>query len=163
MAWARERGIIVASDECYAEFTYGADGTPVAPVTALSAGTDGVLAVHSLSKRSNMAGVRAGFVAGDGVLVGYLGEVRKHAGMMVPSAVQAAAAAALGDDAHVGEQQARYARRRAAMLPALEPWGLVHDGGPSTFYLWLRSTDGGRGRLGDRRPAGHRRHAREPG
>jgi succinyldiaminopimelate transaminase len=143
VAWARERGIIVASDECYAEFTYGADGTSVAPVTALSAGTDGVLAVHSLSKRSNMAGVRAGFVAGDGVLVGYLGEVRKHAGMMVPSAVQAAAAVALGDDAHVREQQARYARRRAAMLPALESWGLVHDGGPSTFYLWLRSTDGG--------------------
>ncbi len=71
--WARARGVVVASDECYAEFTYDAQGEPAAPVTALSAGTDGVLAVHSLSKRSNMAGLRAGFVAGDRALVGYLG------------------------------------------------------------------------------------------
>ena len=65
VGWARERGIVVASDECYAEFTYDADGAPAAPVTALDAGADGVLVVHSLSKRSNMAGLRAGFVAGD--------------------------------------------------------------------------------------------------
>ena len=83
------------------------------PVTALTAGLDGVLAVHSLSKRSNMAGLRAGFVAGDRDLVTYLGEVRKHGGLMTPAPVQAAAAAALGDDEHVREQQARYARRRA--------------------------------------------------
>ena len=57
--------MVVASDECYAEFTYDADGVPAAPVTALAAGSDGVLAVHSLSKRSNMAGLRSGFVAGD--------------------------------------------------------------------------------------------------
>jgi succinyldiaminopimelate transaminase len=139
--WARERGIIVASDECYAEFTYDDGGAVAAPVTALASGTDRVLAVHSLSKRSNMAGLRAGFVAGDRDLVGYLGEVRKHAGFMVPAPVQAAAAAALGDDTHVREQQARYARRRARLVPALEAWGLEHDGGPSTFYLWLRSTE----------------------
>jgi len=139
--WARARGIVVASDECYAEFTYDADGRGAAPVTALSAGTDGVLAVHSLSKRSNMAGLRAGFVAGDGDLVGYLGEVRKHGGLMMPAPVQAAAAAALCDDQHVEEQRARYARRRAVALPALESRGLVHDGGSSTFYLWLRDAD----------------------
>ena len=74
---------------------------------------DGVLAVHSLSKRSNMAGLRAGFVAGDRTLIGYLGEVRKHGGLMMPAPVQAAAAAALVDDEHVRIQQARYARRRA--------------------------------------------------
>ena len=82
--WARARGIVVASDECYAEFTYDDMGAPAPPVTALSAGTDGVLAVHSLSKRSNMAGLRAGFVAGDHDLVTYLGEVRKHGGLMIP-------------------------------------------------------------------------------
>jgi len=142
--WARARGIIVASDECYAEFTYHDDGTPAPPVTALAAGSDGVLAVHSLSKRSNLAGLRAGFVAGDGALVAYLGEVRKHGGLMMPTPVQAAAAAALGDDEHVREQQLRYSRRRAAALPALESRGLVHDGGPSTFYLWLRDADGAR-------------------
>ena len=90
-----------------------------------------------------MAGLRVGFVAGDQELVGYLGEVRKHAGMMVAAPVQAAAAAALGDDAHVEEQRTRYARRRARLLPVLEVVGLVHDGGPSTFYLWLRDADRG--------------------
>ena len=111
--WARECGAIVASDECYAE-----------------------------SKRSNMAGLRAGFVAGDAALVSYLGEVRKHAGLMTPAPVQAAATAALADDVHVDDQRARYARRRAQAQGALLDWGLVHDGGPSTFYLWLRSSDG---------------------
>jgi succinyldiaminopimelate transaminase len=143
--WARARGIVVASDECYAEFTYDADGAPTAPVTALASssngGADGVLVVHSLSKRSNMAGLRAGFIAGDRALVTYLGEMRKHGGLMVPSPIQAAAAAALHDDEHVREQQARYARRRAVALPALETRGLVHDGGSSTFYLWLRDAD----------------------
>src|SRR6478609_1299650 len=139
--WARARGVVVASDECYAEFTYDAHGVPAAPVTALAAGSDGVLAVHSLSKRSNMAGLRSGFVAGDRALVGYLGEVRKHGGLMMPAPVQAATVAALGDDEHVAEQRDRYARRRAVVLPALEARGLVHDGGSSTFYLWLRDAD----------------------
>ncbi len=142
--WARARGIIVASDECYAEFTYDETGTPSSPVTALQAGREGVLAVHSLSKRSNMAGLRAGFVAGDGELVGYLGEMRKHGGLMTPAPVQAAAAAALGDDEHVHVQQLRYAARRKVALPALEARGLAHDGGPHTFYLWLRDADGTR-------------------
>jgi aspartate/methionine/tyrosine aminotransferase len=145
VAWARRHGIVVASDECYAEFTFDERGSPAPPVTALAGEHDGVLAIHSLSKRSNMAGFRIGFVAGDRDLVRYLGEVRKHAGMMSASPMQAAAIAALGDDAHVDEQRARYARRRVAALPALERFGLVHDGGPSTFYLWLRSAvgDGG--------------------
>jgi|SRR5581483_6209986 len=140
--WARARGVIVASDECYAEFVAGdpGEGAP-APVTALSAGSDGVLAMHSLSKRSNMAGLRCGFLAGDGELVRYLGEVRKHAGMIVPAPVQAAATAALGDETHVDVQRERYARRRALVLSGLESHGLVHDGGPGLFYLWLRSAE----------------------
>jgi succinyldiaminopimelate transaminase len=141
--WAREWGAIVARDECYAEFTYDESGSPAAPATVLSAGHDRALAVHSLSKRSNMAGLRAGFLAGDAALVSYLGEVRKHAGLMTPAPVQAAATAALGDDVHVDEQRARYARRRKQAQEALRAWGLVHDGGPSTFYLWLRAIDGG--------------------
>lgn len=142
VAWARDRDIVVASDECYAEFTYGDDGSAASPVTALFAGDREVLAVHSLSKRSNLAGLRAGFVAGDPVLVQYLGEVRKHAGFMVPAPVQAAAAAALGDDAHVDEQRARYAARRARLTPVLAEAGFVSAGGPSTFYLWLASDRG---------------------
>jgi aspartate/methionine/tyrosine aminotransferase len=86
--------------------------------------------------------LRAGFVAGGGELVTYLGEIRKHGGLMTPAPVQAAAAAALGDDEHVREQRARYAKRRAVALSVLETRALLHDGGPSTFYLWLRAADG---------------------
>jgi succinyldiaminopimelate transaminase len=140
--WGRDRGAIVASDECYAEFTYDEHGDPTRPVTALAAGSQGVLVVHSLSKRSNLAGLRAGFIAGDQELVGYLAEVRRHAGMIVATPVQAAATAALGDDAHVDVQRERYRRRRAIALEALSAGGFVHDGGPSTFYLWLRDAAG---------------------
>jgi succinyldiaminopimelate transaminase len=135
VAWARTRGIIVASDECYAEFA-------PQPTTILSTGLDGVLAMHSVSKRSNLAGMRVGFYAGDPDLVTYLVETRKHAGLMAPTMVQAAAAAALGDDAHVDVQRARYIERRDLMRDALEPHGLVHDGGDAAFYLWMRTADG---------------------
>jgi succinyldiaminopimelate transaminase len=133
--WARERGVILASDECYAEFGAGAG-------TVLATGNEGVLAVHSVSKRSNLAGMRVGFYAGDADLVEYLVETRKHAGMMAPTPVQAAAAAALDDDAHVDEQRARYAERRALVADAFAREGIVHDGGPALFYLWLRAADG---------------------
>ncbi|HET9772127.1 MAG TPA: succinyldiaminopimelate transaminase [Acidimicrobiia bacterium] len=140
--WGRARGVIVASDECYVEFNWDEAGEPVPGATALSAGTDGVLAVHSLSKRSNMAGFRCGFLAGDGDLVAYLGSVRTHAGMMVPGPIQAAAIAAWNDDAHVEEQRSRYAERRRYARSRLAEAGLVDDGGPSSFYLWARSADG---------------------
>jgi succinyldiaminopimelate transaminase len=134
-AWARARGIVVASDECYTEYA-------PEPATILSSGVDGMLAVHSLSKRSNLAGMRVGFYAGDPELVAYLIESRKHAGLMAPVAMQAAAVAALGDDAHVAEQRARYAERRELAIKALRAVGLVHGGGPCLFYLWLRQEDG---------------------
>lgn len=136
--WARERGIVVASDECYVEFSFQ-DGRPA---TVLGTGSEGVLAVHSLSKRSNMAGLRSGFVAGDTALVRYLGEVRKHMGLMPPGPVQMAAAAAWADDDHVGTQRAIYRERREIFLGALEGTGVVHAGGPGTFYLWLHDESG---------------------
>ncbi len=140
-SWARERGIVVASDECYVELSDVTDGDhPL--TTILAQGADGVLAVHSLSKRSHMPGFRAGFAAGDDALVEYLGLVRKHAGLMVPTPVQAAAVAALEDDAHVEAARSLYTGRRAAAVPVLAEHGLVHGGGPGTFYLWLRSTAG---------------------
>ncbi len=133
--WARGHGIIAASDECYAEYA-------PEPATILSSGLTNVLAVHSLSKRSNLAGMRCGFYAGDPDLVTYLLETRKHAGLMVPTPVQAAAAAALADDEHVAEQRQRYEERRKLVSDGLAAHGLVHDGGPCTFYLWLRATRG---------------------
>jgi succinyldiaminopimelate transaminase len=141
VAWARARGIVVASDECYVEFNWDDAGESAPGATALSAGVDGVLAVHSLSKRSNMAGYRCGFLAGDGDLVAYAGSVRTHAGMMVPGPIQAAATAAWADDAHVEVQRARYAERRRYARSRLAEAGLVDAGGPSSFYLWARSAD----------------------
>ena len=92
--------------------------------------------MHSLSKRSNLAGYRAAFVAGDAALVEELLAVRKHAGMMVPAPVQAAMIAALGDDAHVDEQRQRYARRRAALRTALSGAGFVIEHSEAGLYLW---------------------------
>ena len=136
-AWGRAHGVPVLSDECYVEFTW--DGPPR---TILEHGPDGVLAVHSLSKRSNLAGVRAGCYAGDAELVGYLSELRKHAGFMVPGPVQAAAIVAWDDDAHVDEQRARYLARLEAMRAALSLIGVDAPLPAGSFYLWAPAPDG---------------------
>ena len=140
--WARERGTVLASDECYCDLWYG-DEPPVSVLSPDVCGgsLDGVLAVHSMSKRSNLAGYRAGFVAGDPSLVARLLEVRKHAGMIVPAPVQAAMVAALTDDDHVVEQRARYADRRSQLLPALEGCGFVVEGSAAGLYLWATRGD----------------------
>lgn len=129
--WGRAHGVPVFSDECYVELTW--EGPPR---SILEEGLDGVVAVHSLSKRSNLAGVRAGFFAGDEALVGYLREVRQHAGLMVPGPVQAAAAVALGDDVHVAEQRARYRERLELVAAALSGAGCPTTLPAGTFYLW---------------------------
>lgn len=131
-AWGRAHDVPVCSDECYAEFTW--DGPPR---TVLEHGVPGVLALHSLSKRSNLAGVRVGFYAGDDDLVHYLSEVRKHAGLMVPGPVQAAAVVALDDDGHVEAQRARYRRRLELLAGALADVGLKCALPAGGFYLWL--------------------------
>jgi aspartate/methionine/tyrosine aminotransferase len=136
-AWGRAHDVPVFSDECYVEFTW--DGPPR---TILEHGIEGVLAVLSLSKRSNLAGVRAGFYAGDPELVTYLQEVRKHAGMMVPGPVQAAAVAAWEDDAHVDEQRARYRRRLELMADVLAGAGIPGELPAGAFYLWVPAPDG---------------------
>ncbi len=134
--WARERGALVVSDECYIEL--GWDEQPVSVLHPDVCGDtyDGVLAVHSLSKRSNLAGYRAGFVAGDPKVVAALLEARKHAGMMLPSPVQAAMVAALGDDAHVVEQRSRYAERRRILSSALVESGFRIEHSNAGLYLW---------------------------
>lgn len=136
-AWGRDHGVPVLSDECYAEYTW--DGPPR---TILEHGLDGVLAVHSLSKRSNLAGVRAGFYAGDPELVAYLSQLRKHAGFMVPGPVQAAAVVAWDDDAHVDQQRARYRRRVERVVSVLRAAGLDASPPGGSFYLWVLAPDG---------------------
>lgn len=136
VTWARERGAIVASDECYLEFGWDARPASVLDPDVNGGSLDGVLAVQSLSKRSNMAGYRAGFVVGDPAIVQRLLEVRKHAGMMMPAPVQAAMVAALDDDEHVEVQRERYRRRRAMLRPALIEAGFRIDHSEAGLYLW---------------------------
>ena len=134
--WARERGAVVASDECYLDFGWEAEPVSVLHPSVSGGDHTGVLAVHSLSKRSNLAGYRAGFVAGDPRLVAGLLEARKHAGLILPEPVQAAATAAYADDAHVAEQRARYADRRALLRPVLEKVGFTVEHSEAGLYLW---------------------------
>jgi succinyldiaminopimelate transaminase len=134
--WARERGVLVVSDECYAEFGWDAEPVSVLHPDVCGGSAEGLLAVHSLSKRSNLAGYRAGFVAGDPAVVRALLEVRKHAGMIVPAPVQAAMVACLSDDAHVAEQRQRYAARRAVLRPALEAAGFRIEHSEAGLYVW---------------------------
>lgn len=143
--WGRAHGVPILSDECYVEFTW--TGTPVVAGqqpghTVLESGPQGVIAVGSLSKRSNLAGLRVGYYAGDAELVRYLQEVRKHAGFMVPGPAQAAGVAALADQTAVDEQRLRYRTRLERMAGILAQLGIdapLPDGG---FYLWVPAPGG---------------------
>jgi aspartate/methionine/tyrosine aminotransferase len=138
VGWGRSHGVPVFSDECYVEFTW--DGPPR---SALQHGLDGVVALHSLSKRSNLAGLRVGFYAGDAEIVHYLKEVRKHAGLMVPGPAQAAAVVALGDDEGVRAQAAVYRRRLERTAGVLSAWSGIDIALPKGgFYLWFDARDG---------------------
>ncbi|WP_238412742.1 succinyldiaminopimelate transaminase [Saccharothrix deserti] len=136
VADARAVGAVVASDECYLALSWTAEPVSVLLPSVNGGSLDGLLAVHSLSKSSNLAGYRAGFVTGDPALVASLLEVRKHAGMIMPRPVQAAMTAALNDDGHVAEQRERYRARRDLLLPALTKAGFTVDHSEAGLYLW---------------------------
>lgn len=160
VAWARDRGCLVASDECYLGLGWDAQPLSILHPQVCDGDPTGLLAIHSLSKSSSLAGYRAGFVAGDAELIAELLAVRKHAGMMVPTPVQAAMVAALDDDAHERTQRQRYERRRAALLPALRspaspstiPKPACICGSPAASRAGTRSP-GWRGAAFWRRPA----------
>ena len=135
-SWGRTNDVLVISDECYLEFTW--DGPPR---TILADGVDGVLSVHSLSKRSNLAGIRAGFYAGDPALVNYLSEVRKHAGCMVPGPVQNAAVVAWSDQTHVIAQRDLYRHRLELAQKIVGALGISADLPKGSFYLWVKAPD----------------------
>jgi succinyldiaminopimelate transaminase len=144
VAWARQHGVVVASDECYAELDWRSDrGGSTAPTTPsildprVTGGShEGLLCVYSLSKQSILAGYRAAFVAGDPALVGQLLEVRKHAGMIVPWPIQVALTAALGDAGHVEAQKAVYSARRETLLAGVRAFGLDVEHSEAGLYLW---------------------------
>ncbi len=135
--WGHDNNVLVASDECYIEFTW--DGPPR---SILQHGRRGLLAVHSLSKRSNLAGVRSGFYAGDPDLVHYLGELRKHAGFMQPGPVQAASVAAFNHDEHVVVQRQRYWQRLDLMQRVAALFGSQAKLPAGGFYLWAPAPGG---------------------
>ncbi|WP_431967515.1 succinyldiaminopimelate transaminase [Nocardia sp. bgisy134] len=136
VAFARERGAIVASDECYLGLSWDSRPFSILDPEVCDGDHTGLLAVHSLSKTSNLASYRAGFVAGDPELVAELLEVRKHSGMMVPYPIQAAMTAALGDDAHEAKQRERYRARREQLRNALQGAGFRIDHSEAGLYLW---------------------------
>ncbi|WP_460106762.1 bifunctional succinyldiaminopimelate transaminase/glutamate-prephenate aminotransferase [Streptomyces sp. YKOK-J1] len=136
VAWARAHGVLLVSDECYLELGWEADPVSVLHPDVNGGSLDGIVAVHSLSKRSNLAGYRAAFIAGDPAVLGPLLEIRKHGGMMTSAPTQAAVVAALGDDEHVRVQRERYAARRALLREALLGHGFRIEHSEASLYLW---------------------------
>lgn len=140
LAWSRANGAVLVSDECYLEF--GDSKTPTSLMSYTGGENKNILVVHSLSKRSNLAGYRGAFVIGDPALIAQILEVRKHAGMMVPLPIQKAMVAALSDDQHVAEQRGRYNARRATLIPALQSAGFTIEDSEAGLYIWAtRSED----------------------
>ena len=149
VVWARRRGAVVVSDECYAELAWAepwaTEGVPSLLDPRVAGARDdgssdlsGLVCLYSLSKQSNLAGYRAAFLAGDPAIVGALTQVRKHSGLLMPAPVQAAMVAALGDDAHVAAQREIYRRRRRVLVEATAAAGLVNDPASAAgLYLWL--------------------------
>ena len=142
VAWARAHDVLVVSDECYLELGWEAEPVSVLHPDVCGGSLDGVVALHSLSKRSNLAGYRAGFAVGDATAIAAITEARKHIGLLVPAPVQAALVAALADDAHVVEQKARYAARRTVLRAAVEAAGFTVEHSEAGLYLWCTRGEG---------------------
>lgn len=137
VAWAREHGVLLVSDECYLELGWEAEPVSVLHPDVCGGSYEGIVAVHSLSKRSNLAGYRAAFLAGDADVLGELLQIRKHGGMMTSAPTQAAVVAALGDDEHVRVQRERYLARRTALRDALLKHGFRIEHSEASLYLWV--------------------------
>ena len=135
--WARNNGSVIASDECYLSFSKEAKS-----ILSLTGGNnEGVLAVHSLSKRSNLAGYRAAFVIGDSKLIDQIRQIRKHAGLIVPLPVQQAMIAALSDNNHAIEQAERYEKRRIKLITALSKAGFSIEFSKAGLYIWCSKNE----------------------
>ncbi|MDK7180485.1 succinyldiaminopimelate transaminase [Corynebacterium riegelii] len=136
--FSRDTGAIVASDECYLYLGWSAEAVSILHPSVTGGDNTGLLALHSLSKTSNMASYRSGTISGDRALVQELLEARKHAGLMVPGPIQAAMVAAFADDTHEELQRTTYAARRAVLLKGLVAAGFEVDNSEAGLYLWAR-------------------------
>ena len=134
--WCRERGVLLVSDECYLDCVWEGEAYSALHPDICGGSADGILVVHSLSKRSNLAGYRCAFVAGDRDVIAELLAVRKNLGLIMPGPQQRAMAAVLGDEAHVKEQHERYRARRTKLRAALEGAGYTIEHSEASLYLW---------------------------
>ena len=135
ISFSRKTGTVIASDECYLHMPAG-DKKPVSILKLANGDNKNLLAIHSMSKRSNLAGYRAALLVGDSKLIAKVREIRKHAGMMVPQPIQRALTTALMDEAHVSEQSSRYLNRRKILQPALERAGFRIEYSDAGLYIW---------------------------
>ena len=142
LSTARRHGIVLASDECYAD-VYPPEATP--PTSLLeTAGPDfaGVLVAFSLSKRSGMTGYRCGALVGDPELIAAQRILRPNIGTASPEFVQRAAIAAWGEDGHAAERRGVFAAKRAVVLPFLRANGFAVSGSDAALYLWVAAPGG---------------------
>lgn len=138
VARARTIGAVLASDECYAELGWESPDVPSLLDQDVTQGDmSGLLALYSLSKQSNLAGYRAGLMAGDEALIESLLLARKHLGLMMPAPIQAAVAAVLSDDTHVSRQRDLYSARREVVFGALRVAGFQVDNSEAGLYAWV--------------------------
>lgn len=136
----REHDVLLLSDEPYTDL-YGDDVLPVSALEVAEPGAVGVLTYLSCSKRSGMTGYRTGAIVGDVAALRVVAEMRSSIGMASPEFVQAAAAAAWADDAHVAERRVIFAAKRAALRGPLERAGIRVVGGDIGIYLWVAVDD----------------------
>ena len=135
--WARARDVVVASDECYLGLGWTEQPVSILDPRVCDGDFTNLLAIHSLSKTSNMASYRAGWFAGDANLIAELVSVRRHMGLMMPGPIQHATIAALNDDSHEAEQKQRYSDRREILRDALVAAGFRVDDSEGGLYLWV--------------------------
>jgi succinyldiaminopimelate transaminase len=141
VARAREIGALLASDECYAELGWdgGWDSNVIPSILdprVIEGNLDGVMAIYSLSKQSNLAGYRAAFAAGEAGLVKAIVNIRMHSGMNTPAPVQKAMVAALTDYSHVAAEREVYRARRDVLLPAVRDYGFEVSDSEAGLYIW---------------------------
>jgi len=137
-AFGQEHGIIIASDEAYSEIYY----TDEPPMSILEVAREGVVVFQSLSKRSAMTCYRIGWVAGDERIVETFRKVKTNIDSGTPTFIQEGAIAALGDEEHVAQGRAEYARKREILAEALVASGLEDCRPDATIYLWQKVPPG---------------------
>jgi succinyldiaminopimelate transaminase len=139
IAVAREHGIVLASDECYQDLWFG---DAEAPPSILQESTEGVLAFHSCSKRSGMTGYRSGFIAGDAKLIASYRGWRAAMGVGSPAFIEAAAAMAWHDDAHVVQRRQIFAAKYRLLADGLSAKGIEIVPSSAGLYLWAKVPSG---------------------